>query len=399
MENHRSFPEYFTIEISGFGKLGEGFGLYQQKPVFVLGAIPGEILSVRSVIIKRKYIIAQIVTIIKKSPKRIAAPCPYFGPCSGCQWQHMAYDYQLELKRELVLEACKNSKTLQVDSIPSTLPSPLIFGYRNHARFTVRNRGTVGFTNRDTKRFVPVDKCLLMDNWINETLATLQSHCAETSQLSLRHGTNTGSYLIQPKLVTNRTTIKTGDKWYEEKILDHTFRISSPSFFQVNTEQVTLIAELIANYMAFKGNEIVVDAYAGVGTFSVLLAASVKKMIAIEESSAAIDDAIANIKGIPNIDLRKGRTEHLLKNITDPVHTVILDPSRAGCAEPVLETLASLAPNAIVYVSCDPDSFARDLLILETGGFVVRKIQPVDMFPQTRHIELVAFLSYQDKSV
>ena len=86
--------------------------------------------------------------------------------------------------------------------------------------------------------------------------------------------------------------------------------------------------------MCFKGDEIVVDAYAGVGTFSVLLAASVKKMIAIEESSAAIDDAIANIKGIPNIDLRKGRTEHLLKNITDPVHTVILDPSRAGCAEP-----------------------------------------------------------------
>lgn len=399
MEYHDYIPECFTIEISGFGKFGEGFGLYEQKPVFVLGAIPGEILSVRAIIIKRKYIVAQILKIIKESPKRIAAPCPYFGPCSGCQWQHISYDYQLELKRDLIMEALKNSKTIEVNRIAPTLPSPLTFGYRNHARFTIRNHGMIGFTNRNTRQFVPIDKCMIMDNWINETVVTLQSHCAETSQLSLRHGTNTGSYLVQPKLVTNKISIKTGDKWYEEKILDHTFRISSPSFFQVNTEQVSLIGKLISDHMCFKGDEIVVDAYAGVGTFSVLLAATVKKIIAIEESAAAIDDALVNINGIPNIDLRKGKTEYILKTITEPLHTVILDPSRVGCEQSVLETLVSLAPKSIVYISCDPDSFARDLLILETGGFAAKKIQPVDMFPQTRHIELVAFLAYQGKSV
>ena len=279
------------------------------------------------------------------------------------------------------------------------MPSPRTFGYRNHARFTVRKKGMLGFTNKDTKHFIPINKCLLMDNWINETLANLQSHCAETSQISLRHGTNTESYLIQPKLVTNQIAVRTGDKWYEEKILGHLFRISSPSFFQVNTEQLSMIANLIAEEMCFTGDEVIVDAYSGVGTFSVLLAGSVREVIAIEESTAAIDDALDNIKGISNIQLRRGKTEHILKQITAPLHTVILDPSRVGCEESVLETLAFLAPKTIIYVSCDPDSFARDLQILEEGGFAIKKIQPVDMFPQTRHIELVAFLSYQTKSV
>ena len=238
-----------------------------------------------------------------------------------------------------------------------------------------------------------------MDNWINETLANLQSHCAETSQISLRHGTNTESYLIQPRLVANKIDVRTGDKWYEEKVLGHLFRVSSPSFFQVNTEQLSTIANLIAEEMCFTGEQIIVDAYSGVGTFSVLLAGSVQKVIAIEESTAAIDDALENIKGFPNIQLLKGKTENILNQITEPIHSIILDPSRVGCEESVLKTLSMMAPKTIIYVSCDPDSFARDLKILEEGGFSLRKIQPVDMFPQTRHIELIAFLSYTSESV
>ena len=395
MKNSTNFPDCFTIEISSFGKFGEGFGLYKQKPVFVLGAIPDEIVSVRPILTKRNYVLAQIAAIIKQSPYRVSAPCPYFGPCSGCQWQHIAYEYQLELKKQLVVEACKANKSVHIKAIASTLASPLVFGYRNHARFTVRNHGMIGFTNKDTKRFVPIDNCMLMDNWINETLSTLQHHCAETSQLSLRYGTYTGSYLVQPKLVSNRISIATGTKSYEERILNHAFRISSPSFFQVNTEQMIQMVNLISDYLQFEGDEVVVDAYAVVGTFAVLLSPNVKKMIAIEESASAIADATINIKGIPNIELRKGKTEHILKNLTEPLHTVILDPPRVGCERSVLETLVSIAPKTVVYVSCDPDSFARDLLILEDGGFVVDKIQPIDMFPQTRHVELVSFLTYK----
>ena len=399
MENLDSAPECFTVEIAGFGKFGEGFALYKEKPVFVLGAIPGEVLTAQPLITKRKYMIAQIVEIVKASSERIVAPCPYFGPCSGCQWQHINYDHQLKLKRDLVLEACRDSATIKDNMVSPTIPSPRTFAYRNHARFTVRNKGMIGFTNRDTRRFIPIDKCMLMDNWINETLANLQSHCAETSQISLRHGTNTESYLIQPRLVANKIDVRTGDKWYEEKVLGHLFRVSSPSFFQVNTEQLSIIAKLIAEEMCFTGEQIIVDAYSGVGTFSVLLAGSVQKVIAIEESTAAIDDALENIKGFPNIQLLKGKTENILNQITEPIHSIILDPSRVGCEESVLKTLSMMAPKTIIYVSCDPDSFARDLKILEEGGFSLRKIQPVDMFPQTRHIELIAFLSYTSESV
>ena len=104
MENLDSAPECFTVQIAGFGKFGEGFALYKEKPIFVLGAIPGEVLTVQPLITKRKYIFAQIIEIVKASPERIVAPCPYFGPCSGCQWQHINYDHQLKLKRDLVLE-------------------------------------------------------------------------------------------------------------------------------------------------------------------------------------------------------------------------------------------------------------------------------------------------------
>ena len=152
MINNESSSDGIPLYLEKMGKFGDTIARLDGEDINVFGGIVGEEVRARVYRYRRRkkrYISALVTDVLKSSPHRISAPCPYFGPCSGCQWQHIAYDYQLELKRELILEACKHSKTVEANRIASTLPSPLIFGYRNHARFTVRNRGTVGFTNKN----------------------------------------------------------------------------------------------------------------------------------------------------------------------------------------------------------------------------------------------------------
>jgi 23S rRNA (uracil1939-C5)-methyltransferase len=278
---------------------------------------------------------------------------------------------------------------VQVDP---TLPSPQQFNYRNHARFTVRD-GKLGFVNRIRRRFVKIAECMLMTPWINETLGTLQGKAAETSQLTMRYGINTGDWLVQPILHNEEVPIASGQGHYKERLLDRPFRIASPSFFQVNTKQAERLAELVRDRLDLSGTELVVDAYAGVGTFAVLLAPFVRMVVAIEESSAALKDAAINTLGISNLEFIEGRTEEVLDELPDDPDAVVLDPPRAGCHPDALQVLVRRSPRRVVYVSCEPETLARDLSLLVQGGFQVERLEPMDMFPQTHHVECVATLA------
>jgi 23S rRNA (uracil1939-C5)-methyltransferase len=312
--------------------------------------------------------------------------------CTGCQWQHIEYSYQLELKRAFVEEQMARYDNLKDIFVSPAIPSPQQFNYRNHARFTARNRGSLGYINRLTRRFVEIEGCMLMAPWINETLRNLQGKCQETTQLSIRYGINTGDWLIQPTFHSPEIPLATGQTHYTERLLGHAFRIASPSFAQVNTPQAERMALLVHDRLEPDGSELLVDAYAGVGTFAVLLADSVRRVIAIEESSAAVKDAAANIEGIDNLEYIEGKTEEVLDTLEETPDAVILDPPRVGCHPDTLGALIRCAPKRIVYISCDPESLARDLSILIHGGFQVELVEPVDMFPQTHHIECVAAL-------
>jgi 23S rRNA (uracil1939-C5)-methyltransferase len=382
------------LQLTGMGRLGEALGEVEGKQVFVFGGIPGETVVVEVLREHRSYIAAQTIEVLEPSPHRVAPPCPFFGPCTGCQWQHIDYAYQLELKREIVRDALERVGGLRNIAVADILPSPQTLGYRNHARFTVsREGGRLGFVNRATRERVAVDQCLLMTPWINETLAALQGHVGETTQLSLRCGVNQGTGMIQPRLHTLGLSLASGQETYEEELLGHRFRVSSPSFFQVNTPQAEQVAELVIKALALKGHEVVVDAYAGVGTFSVLLASHVRKVVAIEESSSALADAKQNVAATPNVELRRGKTEQVLAEVAgDGIDAVVLDPPRAGCLPGTLEALVAVAPQRIVYVSCDPETLARDLAALTRGPYRIEHLQPVDMFPQTHHVESVTTL-------
>ena len=249
-------------------------------------------------------------------------------------------------------------------TIACTVPSPQPFNYRNHARFTVRRSGSLGFTNRITRRFVRVDECMLMTPGINGALAELQGKCSETTQLSVRYGVNTGDFLVQPTLQHPAIGIPSGQSHYVEELLGRRFRVASPSFFQVNTHQAEHMARMVRDRLELTGADTLLDAYAGVGTFAVLLAGEAGRVIAIEESSAAVRDTALNAEGVDNVEFVESKTEDALKTLDAPVDAVILDPPRSGCDPRVLTALARLAPRRIAYVSCDPSTLARDLALL-----------------------------------
>ena len=384
------------LTLEGMGRFGETLASVEGRAVSVFGGIPGERVTAEVVRRGRGHTAARVTEVLEPSPHRVTPPCPYFWPCTGCQWQHISYDHQLELKRRIVQADLAASPALADVEVRPTLPSPQSYGYRNHARMTVGPRGTLGFVNRTTRRFLQVERCMLMDPWINDAIGGLQGHAAETTQLSVRYGVNTGQWLVQPRLVDPGVTFPTGQKHYEEALLGRSFRVASPSFFQVNTPQAEAMVRLVERELGSTGADLLVDAYAGVATFAVLLAPSYRRVVAIEESAAAVRDGEANAAGLSNVTFRQGRTETVLASLEETPDAVILDPPRAGCHPRAIEALNRLVPPRVVYVSCEPETLARDLALLTAGPYRVEQVQPIDLFPQTHHIECIATLVLKD---
>ncbi len=393
-------PEIATLRIDGWGDLGDTIAQFENGVINVFGAIPGELVKARIVRYRRRrrqHVSAIVIEVLDPSPHRITAPCAYFGACTGCQWQHIDYVHQLRLKQDRVIKALAEYLELSGIAVAPTLPSPEVFGYRNHARFTVRQSGMLGFINRITRRFVEVEGCLLMHPWINRALQKLQGKAGETTQLSIRYGANTGDWLIQPTMHSPDIPLPTGQTHYWEQLHGNRLRIASPSFAQVNTPQAECLAALVGERLQLTGTELLIDAYAGVGTFAVLLADSARHVIAIEESSAAVDDASINVEGIENLEFVCSRTEDYLDSLAEPPDAVILDPPRVGCHPATLDALIRRKPKRTVYVSCDPDTLARDLAKLVAGGFSIVTVEPMDMFPQTYHTECVVTIVPADE--
>ncbi|MBI4200112.1 MAG: 23S rRNA (uracil(1939)-C(5))-methyltransferase RlmD [Chloroflexi bacterium] len=382
------------LKLVGYTPLGDALAFLGEKPVHVLGGIAGEEVEVEVVRERRDYVAARVVEVLEPSLYRVRPPCPYFGECTGCQWQHMAYEHQLELKREVVAQALRTAG-LSDAPVASTSPAAQQYGYRNHARFTVRWGGHLGFVHRESRRFVSIDECLLMDAAINQAVRQLQGRCAETRQVSVRYGVRTGSLLIQPSLRNPEVPLPSGQKQSWEQLGGVSFRVSASSFFQVNTVQAERLVDLVREALGLSGREEVVDAYAGVGTFAALLAPLASRVLAIEEAAAAVKDARENLAPFRNVEIIESKTEAALAALSPPVDAVVLDPPRAGCSPEALSALLRLSPTRVVYVSCDPETLARDLGVLVEGGYRLEKVQPMDMFPQTHHVECVTSLRHE----
>ena len=394
-QNYRE-PEISRLHLMHMAINGDVMAEFEGGTINVFGGIPEEIVDAeiyRYRRRKKRVISAMVVKVVRPSKHRVHPPCKYFGPCSGCQWQHIQYPHQLRLKRKIVEDQLMKYPMLSGVSVRNIIPDANQLGYRNHARFAVRYGGQIGFSNRITRRFVKIDQCKLMDRKINESLQKLQGRVSETSNLSVRVGINTSDTLIQPKLANKKIDVKSGQQSYREILNRRVFKVASPSFFQTNTKQAEKMIDIVGEALELKGDEILVDAYAGVGTFALSLASKVKKVIAIESSLSAVNDAIEFGSDVVNVEFRLGKTEEILKDIGEGINALILDPPRVGCHVDTLKAVLDLKPSRVVYVSCDPQSMSRDMNVLAEGGYEITGVDLLDMFPQTYHIECIVSLN------
>jgi 23S rRNA (uracil1939-C5)-methyltransferase len=260
--------------------------------------------------------------------------------------------------------------------------------------------GQPGLTARGSHRVLPITACPLAHPRINDALATLAVDHLERPQVVIRYGVATGQILIQPKPTEDALArlraagLEVRDETIEEDMGGARFRIRPSSFFQTNTTQANRMAALALGWLPAGLDVTVVDAYCGVGAFARLLSERAGTVLAIEESASAIRDARWNLRESPNVEIIQAKVEEVLPGMTRRLDGLVIDPPRAGCQRPVLDALINRRVPRVVYVSCNPDTLARDLAILclRAEAYSLVSVQPLDMFPQTAHIENIVLL-------
>jgi len=405
--------EQMTVQLVDMAHGGDAVGRYEGKAIFVPYGIPGESVRVEIVRDRGRFAHARLLNVLSASPQRVQPPCPYFGACGGCQWQHIAYEAQLSYKRSIVRTQLQHIAGLPDATVHPTLGMTDPWHYRNHVQFSVSRDGELGFMAAGSHQVVPIENCLLMHPLLEEVFDSLDIELPGLQRLSLRAGINTGEQMIifevaldeAPELEVNlpvscvlllsdgTPVTLVGSPYIRELVAGRVYRLSASSFFQVNTQQNERLVSLVSTYLNPGADSIVLDAYCGVGTFALGLAGKAKQVIGIESSAVAITDARANAADMDNVVFLQGGVKEVIPTLDVTAPLVVMDPPRTGLDQEALSALVDLAPVRIVYVSCDPATLARDIKRLLASGYQLRQVQPIDMFPQTCHIECVAVLT------
>jgi len=403
-----------SLSLTDVAHGGSALGRHRGKVIFVPYALPGEKVTVEIVEEKRSFARARLLEVQSPSSERIDPPCPFFGNCGGCHWQHASYSAQLVFKTGIVRDQLTRLGKFVDPPVKDTMASPDPWHYRNHVQLAVDRQGQLGFRAATSRQVVPVDECLLMHPLVEELFFALDLAAADglpsLRRLSLRAGINTGDRMIifetvsdEPPelevdfsvscvlLLQDGTPVNLiGYNHITERLAGQVFCISAGSFFQTNTPQAETLIRLVTEYLSPKGDETLLDAYCGVGTFALTLAGQVAHVIAVESSPSAVEDFRVNAKDVKNVAILAGELEEVLPALQVPVDLAVVDPPRIGIHREALAALVRLAPQRIVYVSCDPATLARDGRALAEAGYDLVVVQPVDMFPQTYHVETVS---------
>ncbi len=402
-----------TLELTDMAHGGSALGRADDKVIFVRYAIPGERVLAEIVEDKGRFANAVPVEILEPSRFRVDPPCPYFGSCGGCHWQHIDYPAQLDFKAAVMRDQLERIGRFDAPQVAHTIYSPDEWRYRIHATFTPLEDGRLGFWSDDNAHVVPVDDCLICRPEIADMLEALEFEpemMAGIEKVRLQAGGDGEGMVIlyarddeiPPGLVLDRAGVSVnfvlpdnepvnliGESHALYEIGGRAFRVTAGGFFQVNAPQAEALIEQVLDRLALEGRESVLDLYAGVGLFTTFIAEQASLVTAVESYPPAVTDADLNAGDLENVDLIEGAVDDVLPLLSEPYDAVVVDPPRAGLSHEVSDALIAGAPPKIVYVSCDPATFARDARKLCAAGYHMGDVQPVDMFPQTFHIESV----------
>lgn len=442
--------ELVEVAIADLNDSGDGVGRVEGRVVFVPDTVPGDRALVRLVRVKPQYTHGKLYQLLETSPHRIRPSCIVADKCGGCQWQHISYEYQLQAKRLQVIQALERIGGFTNLPVDPVIAAPTALDYRNKATYPLGRSATglvqAGYYQKGSHHLINLNQCPVQDSRLNPLLAEVKQdiqkrgwqvyderrHKGQVRHLALRIGRRTGEMLLTlvvkdwkvpgidaqaqewlnryPQLVgvsLNRNPERTntifgvetrclaGKAYLLEQFAELKFQVRPDTFFQVYTESAEALLQVITQHLNLQGDEILVDAYCGIGTLTLPLAASVRQAIGLEVQTAAVEQAGVNarLNGITNVTFQAGQVEKLLPQLGIAPDIVLLDPPRQGCDRTVIDTLLESAPGRIVYVSCKPATLARDLkLLCQTGKYQLSRVQPADFFPQTSHVECAAFL-------
>jgi 23S rRNA (uracil1939-C5)-methyltransferase len=444
--------QLLEVSVADLNHKGEGVGRSEGRVVFVADTVPGDRVMARLLHVKPNYAYGKLHQLLEASPHRVRPACIVADKCGGCQWQHIDYAYQLEAKRNLILQDLERIGGFSEPSIASSLTSPpaTALAYRNKATYPLARSATgqvqAGYYQRGSHQLINLNQCPIQDSRLDPLLAEIKQdiqsrgwsiyneakHQGKLRHLNLRIGRRTGEILLTlvscsvqlegleaqaqnwmeryPALVgvllnvnPHRTNVILGDEthciagrnYLVEEFAGLRFQIQPTTFFQVYTEQAEALLEVIIDRLNLQGTETLVDAYCGVGTLTLPLAKRVSQAIGIEIQPEAIEQARINaaLNRLTNTSFQAGKVEDLLPHLSQPVDVVLLDPPRKGCEGSVITALLAMQPQQIVYVSCNSATLARDLkLLCQTGQYRLKECQLADFFPQTPHVECAAFL-------
>ncbi len=432
-----------SIESLAYG--GDGIArLEDGRTAFVSGAVPGETVAAEIIEEHQRFVRARTVEVVDASPERVAPPCPYFGMCGGCAWQHVSYAAQLVAKRAAVVDALTRigHVTEAEETVAPVVASPDQYGYRNKIELVVdmsSGRLRLGYHRASSAEVIEIDECLLLPKAhykAPKALGGALRYLAGEQDLglervALRTAANTkdvevalwgtpgafprkaaattlGSAIKSTSLVRVMTKgspkerriagveVLSGKGHWKERLLGTPMAISAPSFFQVNTKVAEKLVQLVVEALAPDGSDRVLDLYAGAGTFTLPLARLAGEVVAIESAGSAVRDLRRNLEHADLwADVIGGDAVTELRSLGH-IDSAVVDPPRSGLHPDAARALAATGARTIAYVSCDPATLARDVSALTECGYALVSATPVDLFPQSFHIETVAVFHRSD---
>ena len=400
-----SSRDLFEVEIADIAHGGEGVGRIDGKAHFVPDVIPGETVVGRILKDGGSWARGELIEVRTEHPERVAPPCPHASDCGGCQWQHATHHAQLGWKENTLAGQLQHLGKLEDPPVREIASPGPALGYRNRMDFAVKDAKPAMHRAR-SHELVPLDVCLLLDPVLAEAWDRIED-LTGVSKLTLRCGTNTGDTLAvidgeippgatewgMPLAVRRGKRVEPVDSTgrITEAIGEHRFRISGTNFFQNNSHGAARLVDLVEEALEPQPEDTLLDAYAGVGLFGVSLSEYVARVLYVESNVAAIEDLRANASAVgrPHRVIR-GKMERVAGDLDEYPDLAVADPPRTGLGEAGVAAVTAGYPRRLAYVSCDPAALARDVVLLRTAGYSLEWVAPVDLFPQTYHIEAVA---------